>query len=539
MTRALENCLFARIGRRFGFWYQFSLLAAFFRFMSSCYERSVFKRFWDGWTLAPMSSTFKSRLYRLVGRIDDWLHRLGSKLIPILRGSVIYKCYNWLITSQTARSSAVCRAVFNPGMRRVLLVVFALFVPIDKVLRDVVGIAFLASVWDDAVLLGGFIYLFLRCIFGQDAQKPRMTPLDQPIFLFLGVGLFLMFYVSPYMNIAIAGYRATVQYILWFFLIYKLIEDDKDIMTVIYIMVGMTVLIALHGIYQYIVAVPIPDSWTTSTETAVRTRVYSIFGSPNIMGDFMALMAPITASLAYYFKDIKLKVLVWGCVLLMCFACLFTMSRGAWLGLAVAILVFALYNDRRLLALLVVAAIVAISIPSVYNRIAFLFTDEFVTASASGGRAGRKQLALLYLQHFSNPWFGFGLGMFGGAVAMQHKIYLWVSYCYVDNYYLKIMTEMGYIGLAAFIFMIIGFASSCMRSIARARKKDDGFGQIAAGIFSGLCGVLAHCFFENIFEEPYMMAYFWGLTAVLLYIGFARDKKGRDDAGGSVYGMLD
>ena len=43
---------------------------------------------------------------------------------------------------------------------------------------------------------------------------------------------------------------------------------------------------------------------------------------------------------------------------------------------------------------------------------------------------------------------------------------------------------------------------------------------MAVGIFSGLCGVLVHCYFENIFEEPYMMAYFWGLAAMLMYLGF-------------------
>ena len=48
---------------------------------------------------------------------------------------------------------------------------------------------------------------------------------------------------------------------------------------------GLGVFLALPGFSQYIVAVPIPASWMTHPETAVRTRVYSIFGSPNIMGD--------------------------------------------------------------------------------------------------------------------------------------------------------------------------------------------------------------------------------------------------------------
>ena len=40
-----------------------------------------------------------------------------------------------------------------------------------------------------------------------------------------------------------------------------------------------------------------------------------------------------------------------------------------------------------------------------------------------------------------------------------------------------------------------------------------------------LLGVLVHCFFENIFEEPYMMVYFWAIAAMIVYFGFLRDEK--------------
>ena len=44
-------------------------------------------------------------------------------------------------------------------------------------------------------------------------------------------------------------------------------------------------------------------------------------------------------------------------------------------------------------------------------------------------------------------------------------------------------------------------------------------------MFCGLLGVLVHCFFENIFEEPYMMVYFWAIAAMIVYFGFLRDEK--------------
>lgn len=526
MSQALKNCWIAKLYKLFQHWYSFSVIAAICSFFKKQYSLSVTKRVWDRLMLGPAKITDGSRLYKKLSRWDIKLHGRREQLKPILDGSVPGRIYYAVTDSRIAKSSVLCNAIFHPGMKRVLLVAFALFLPIDWALRDVSRISFLASIWDEVFLLGSIAYLILDVIFSQTQRKSRLSPLDMPIMLFLGAGLFLMFVNSPYFRIAIDGYRATVQYILWFFVVIRLIQDDQDIRIVCLIFTAMTTAIALHGIYQYIVAVPIPSSWTTATETGVRTRVFSIFGSPNIMGDFLALMAPITASLAYYYKDIRARVVLWGCVFLMCFACLFTFSRGAWVALAVAVFVFALYNDKRLIALMVLAGMVAINIPSVWNRISFLFTDEFVSASNSGGRAGRKALALLYLYNFSNPIFGFGLGMFGGAVAMQNQVYHWVSYCYVDNYYLKIFTEMGYIGIVAFAVMLLGLIVNCMRSVSRSRKKDD-MGYIAGGMFAGLCGVLVHCCVENIFEEPYMMTYFWGIAAIVIYIGFIRNKENK------------
>lgn len=533
MSAAILNCLVARFVRFIAYCYQYSVLSRITGFFSRVYSLSFLRKVMDKLFLCPSGITLNSRIYRWCDSFNNKLHSYHVRWRPILDSSIPGRLYKWATGNMVITNSLIGKTVFYPGMKRVLLIVFALFLPIDWALRDVLRISFLASVWDEMFLLGSAAYLILDLVFAVKARKPGVSPLDMPIITFLGVGLALMFIVCPFFNIAVEGYRATVQYILWFFVVLRLVQNEEDVVIVCCIFTVMTTLIALHGIYQYIVAVPIPSSWTTSTEYGIRTRVFSIFGSPNIMGDFMALMAPITASLAYYFKDYRLKVVMWGCVVLMCFACLFTLSRGAWFALAIAVFVFGLINDKKILVLCAFAILIALNIPAVSSRIEFLFTDDFKYASQSGGRAGRKALAMLYLTFFSNPWFGFGLGMFGGAVAMQHKPYLWISYCYVDNYYLKILTEMGYIGLSAFIVMMVGMLYSCMRSISRAKAEKSPMSYIAGGMFSGLVGVLVHCYFENIFEEPYMMAYFWGIVALIIFIGFFKNSKTSD--GRSLY----
>ena len=110
----------------------------------------------------------------------------------------------------------------------------------------------------------------------------------------------------------------------------------------------------------------------------------------------------------------------------------------------VAVLIFAVFIDRRLIALMAAGASTALLfVPSIANRISYLFTSDYVTASMAGGRMVRWATAKLLLSE-SNPLLGFGLGRFGGAVAMQNKILEETDtfkYFYIDNYYLKLRSK--------------------------------------------------------------------------------------------------
>ena len=65
-----------------------------------------------------------------------------------------------------------------------------------------------------------------------------------------------------------------------------------------------------------------------------------------------------------------------------------------------------------------------------------------------------------------------------------------------------------------------------LRAIGRTKfNETDRTRVLVVSMFAGMCGVLTHCYFENIFEVPYMMAYFWSLAAAILYLGYFRRKR--------------
>ncbi|MBR1735404.1 MAG: O-antigen ligase family protein, partial [Firmicutes bacterium] len=312
-----------------------------------------------------------------------------------------------------------------------------------------------ASVWDELLLIA-MVCLWMYKLFKERKAVPiKQTPLDMPLIFFISVMLFMLIINSPDYRISMEGFRATIQYMLWYFAALQLMKDKKSARNVCNALVLMGSAMALHGVYQYIIGAEMPAGWIDQNEYSVRTRVYSILTSPNIMGSFMTLCIPITVSLGMYEEENKKKrYLYFFFALMMCASLVFTFSRGAWIGFAVAAGVYIFMKDKRLIIPAVIAAVLVIFlVPSVGNRITYMLSDEYIESSLRGGRLIRWSQGLDILR--MDPLMGVGLGHFGGAVAMNNEMKRYigkelVKTFYMDNYYLKTAVETGIIGLISF-----------------------------------------------------------------------------------------
>ncbi len=523
MDKLLLNCFIAKVIFAFQKAYQHSFAKRFVDWFKFLYEHSKTRRIVRRFLLRPSSLVY-SRYYRALDAINGLIFRISEAIRPMITNSLVFRFFRSIGNSAVIRNSLLGRACIALGMRGFLILCFAMFLPIDWLLRDVLSLSSIASVWDELLMIVCLGYIGWRMLITKGKRiKPRATPLDAPLLFFLAVSVFLLCAVSPHLGIAISGWRAVCQQLLWFFVIVRLIEDEHDLNVFYYSFCTMCVLIAFHGIYQYIIGVEIPAGWVSQSEAGVRTRAFSIIGSPNIMGSLMVLGAPALAALAYHKeKPLWFKLMCWAGVMVICVATLVTFSRGAWFGLAIAATLFFLLRDRKMvLFLLLGVVVVLLFVPEVANRILYLFTPEFQAATNTGGRAERWAIGLSLL-HNSNSWLGFGLGRFGGAIAMQNQIIEGLKYFYLDNYYLKTMVEMGYVGLGAYLVLLLSTLICSARAIFK--RHSDRLQTRAIGLLCGMIGVLAHCYFENIFEEPYMAAYFWGFAAIIMFLGFRRKK---------------
>ncbi|HZK01840.1 MAG TPA: hypothetical protein VFC96_03155, partial [Anaerovoracaceae bacterium] len=361
-----------------------SLLGRLNVFITLCYEKSLSKRIWL--RFYSVENTVANSLYgALLKKARGFLFILGD----VLRQSLFYRFIIFIrnVYFKATAGSIIFSLLHRLGLRQWLLLAFTLYLPLDYFFRTKVTIAIVASLWEELFIMAAALLILWRKALKQSGAIGRETPLDCYILLFMSVGLLLMSVVNPHPAIALAGYRATVEYMIWFFLIIRLIENEKDLKIIFGGILTVGILLGFHGIYQYIIGVPIPASWVTKTEMGVRTRVFSLTGSPNILGSLMVMIAPMSAALIYYCKKIVNKIFFTLTTGAMCLCLLFTFSRGAWVGMVVAVIIFALFIDKRLLGVMGAGlASALIFVPSITSRLTYLFTSDYAEASAVGGR---------------------------------------------------------------------------------------------------------------------------------------------------------
>ncbi len=518
MSKYLTESLIWRLCAAIYQWLQGSILGRMIRIPAQAWRQSAIYGLFAHF-LTASAAVEKSAFYRRGEESNKRLHSrgeafrrayeesfLGSKVLPYIKNSFFLGI------------------LLRNGITGLLLGCAASYAIIDYVLRDVLELTAIASVWDEAFMLLCCAWILMQRVGSRKPMESRRNTVDLFVGFYMVVGLVLLLCtLGQRTSINITGFRASMQYLLMFFLIVRLIRDEADLMRMYRIMIAIATVIALYGIYQFIIGVEIPSNWTDAAEGSVRTRVFAIFSNPNVMGGYMILFAPMAIGMAYAQEDPATKVFYWICGLSMCLGCLFTMSRGAWLGLAVAALIFALIVDRKLFFLMVVGGIASCFLPFVRSRIGYLFTPAFQESNQRAGRGVRWDRAFGYVSDYDAWAMGLGYGMYGGAVAMQNKINPNFVYTYVDNYYVKTIAENGIAGLTALLTMLGGLFWTGARACSRTANSR--FKPLCAGMLSALIGFMVQSFFECLWEEPYLMALFFVVAAMLVYAGFFRKKE--------------
>lgn len=286
---------------------------------------------------------------------------------------------------------------------------------------------------------------------------------------------------------------------------------------------------AVLGLLQHFGWTPVPED---VIRTGLWTRAWGTTGNPLALGAYLALLLPVLISL-YAGEIVPWRRRGYGGLAVFLYAALVaTLSRAAWGGLALGVVVWASASDRErlrtaagpLLLLVVACAAVTLAVTrtgppplsshsghpanrqtSAEQRTVLWRTVAPLVAKRPLLGWGPETLAQVY-PAYGTPEF---LRVFPEA-AMQHV--------YVDRPHNDLMQQAvstGLVGLAAYIWMWSALFKTAWRA-ARAAAPDT----LAARLTGGLLGGFAAYAFQLQFSFSYVSVapVFWSLVGLLLVI---------------------
>jgi putative inorganic carbon (HCO3(-)) transporter len=321
-------------------------------------------------------------------------------------------------------------------------------------------------------------------------------PLKLPMVSFLAVGaLWLAF--SSYRYAVFEEFLRFLSFFLLYVLIVEEVRGKRRMTLVIDAVLLVTILTSLYGILQRL-GYPLFD-WVPGDYT----RIMSFYGNPNFFGTHLVAVLPLLLALSI--GSHGKRKLFSALALALALACLlFAETRSAWIGFAFS-LVFLAFLIRKtkivrfgfktsvplLAVFLVIILLLFLNQDVIVKRISQLW-DPHGTAFM---RLHTWEAAFSMIK--ASPIFGSGLGTFQ-IVFPGFRYFGFESevpignVLHAHNEYLEIWAEMGILGLALFLWLMIGFFRHALRNLKGGRE-----GLIALGMIAGIAGVLVDSLFSS------------------------------------------
>jgi len=295
-------------------------------------------------------------------------------------------------------------------------------------------------------------------------------------------------------------------YLIFVFFPLNIIQSKKTLHYLLYILFGVSIVIALYGLYGFGLSFINPN-------IPRRVSPVSLFGftplggSHNMISDSMIVTIPIGLYLLSKVRKIQHQKWIFLGLLLMISTTLFTFSRTGWLALLIELFIFIIFEFRCHIQKMIryTLATFFIILPVVLYMFYFSFGTEIVSSS----NYNRSLLNDVAWEMFRDaPFFGTGPGTFMTHVSLNH-IYIVEFGAPLDahGFIQKVGGELGlfgliiYIGLLAYVVYTIYHAYRLVRM--KEGEETDAF--LLLSLLLLACGSI----FTQLFQTSYFVGKIW------------------------------
>lgn len=390
-------------------------------------------------------------------------------------------------------------------------------------LADVFGSAAIISMWKEFILILLTLLLGVKYFFKK--QLPQLDLIDHLIlgYIFFGIfhGIFLKLDTSQFI------WGARYDYLfLWAFLVVRHFRFTTEEMGTLFrsvIFGGLTSLVLGYVIHYLIrpenlTMFGFRNDWSTwypgqslafcqRIENQELCRMSGTFAGPNQLGAYLTLLLPL---IYMWRKEIMQKITAPSVVraipavmfLVALYALFLTYSRGAYIGIFVALIILLTYEFKLLkhvkyvllggLTFGMIAVLILLLTTDLTNLIRPESTGEHLAAWIMG------------LQEMAAHPPGQGLGSAGPAS------YRTATPIIPESWYLQVGIELGFIGLGLFLAILIIMIKALFQKISEHHKKPHIY------VLSGFLGVLAIALFLHTLEDSAVSLTLFSLLGLVL-----------------------
>lgn len=466
---------FGRIGRAIQGWAKVSPLCQFL------WRDGALLRAWPSSAICTLF-TF---LLNLPCTIIRWIYRLGK---GVWDGSVVFR----LVSAMGGASWLFLG----------LLMLVMMLVPHDywNNLYGLIGAVGVCGLF----VLGSANHPKLR------VEAERVGP--YMLFYLICIGCALAASLSTRMSMRFFAFHATA--FLLVLLAVSSIKSADDLRRVVALAVGGLTVASLYGCYQSYVGVEIVASQQDlALNYGMPGRIYAFFDNPNNFAELLAMFIPLNLALLLISKTWRGRF--WSIVALVLgvAAIGFTYGRASWIGCALAILVFLVLENWRLVPAMLVVGLCAIPFlpETIYNRI---LTIGNMKDSSTAYRFYIFDATFTLLKDY---WYrGVGLGsdvmrqVFTGYPSMPDGSFP----IHTHNNYLQMWGETGIVGLVAYLSVILYGLKRGVKAFYQGTNRE--VRHLLAAAVGAFFGIHVISLAEYTWFYPRNMFTYWFLFGLIL-----------------------
>jgi O-antigen ligase len=375
--------------------------------------------------------------------------------------------------------------------------------------------------------------------------------LDIPIFILLGLGI-ISTALSPEFTVSLQRFWKIVQGIILFYLVVNNLTQRRNIQQLVVAMLVVAGLISLYGIICYL----------TKSRLTYDNRLLATFKHPNYLAVYLTIMMPLC--MGFFIAALKQKryngtmakgqegkeargqggnchlailpfchlaILPPHLILLGIGLCamsgslIFTLTRGAWIAVAIAIIYLIIVFDKRLIFVLAVLLAFSPFVAPKHVKSRFMTIIQH-KQGFMGERPYWWRAALEMIKE--HPLKGIGPGRFKTEYMLRKPEGLRENPDKCHNTYLQIALEMGIPALLVFLWivsLIFGMILRLRKIVHKMKDReslwDTGF---IIGISASIIAYLIHGLTDDVMQRRALLI-FWFITGVLCALLKEKEKE--------------